>query len=51
MGLPDGGTVDVEDLMRGTRFTWTGKIQRIRLDPADLPFAIWRSPYRRARES
>ena len=21
---------------------WTGKIQRIRLDPADLPFAIWR---------
>jgi len=40
-GLPDGGTVDVADLMRGTRFTWTGKIQRVRLDPADLPFAIW----------
>ena len=40
-GLPDGGTVDVTDLMRGNRFTWTGKTQRVRLDPADLPFAIW----------
>ena len=28
--------------MRGHRFVWTGKLQRIRLDPADLPFAIWR---------
>ena len=27
------------DLMRGHRFTWHGKLQRIRLDPADLPFA------------
>jgi starch synthase (maltosyl-transferring) len=27
--------------MRGHRFVWTGKPQRIRLDPADLPFAIW----------
>ena len=34
--------VDVDDLMRGTRFVWHGKHQRIRLDPADLPFAIWR---------
>ena len=30
------------DLMRDRRFVWTGKLQRIRLDPADLPFAIWR---------
>jgi len=41
-GLPDHGTVGVEDLMRGHRFTWTGKIHRIRLDPGQLPFSIWR---------
>jgi len=41
-GLPDHGTVGVEDLMRGYRFTWTGKIHRIRLDPGQLPFSIWR---------
>jgi starch synthase (maltosyl-transferring) len=40
--LPDDGAVDVEDLMRGARFTWHGKVQRLRLDPADLPFAVWR---------
>jgi starch synthase (maltosyl-transferring) len=40
--LPDNGTVDVEDLMRGQRFMWQGKIQHLRLDPAALPFAIWR---------
>ena len=28
--------------MRDRRFVWTGKMQRVRLDPADLPFAIWR---------
>ncbi|MEO9190755.1 MAG: hypothetical protein ABI224_12280, partial [Acetobacteraceae bacterium] len=41
-GLPDDGVVAVDDLMRETRFIWRGKTQRIRLDPADLPFAIWR---------
>ena len=41
-GLPDHGTVAVEDLMRGSSFAWTGKIQRIRLDPAEMPFSIWR---------
>ncbi|HEX5327950.1 MAG TPA: alpha-1,4-glucan--maltose-1-phosphate maltosyltransferase, partial [Acetobacteraceae bacterium] len=41
-GLPDSGSVGAEDLMRGLRFIWTGKRQHIRLDPADLPFAIWR---------
>jgi starch synthase (maltosyl-transferring) len=40
--LPDDGSVEVEDLMRGTRFVWRGKVQHVRLDPADLPFAIWR---------
>ncbi|MDQ2735294.1 MAG: alpha-1,4-glucan--maltose-1-phosphate maltosyltransferase, partial [Pseudomonadota bacterium] len=41
-GLSDYQSVTVEDLMRGHRFLWHGKAQRIRLDPADLPFAIWR---------
>ncbi len=41
-GLPDHGAVAVEDLCRGHRFTWTGKMQRIRLDPFELPFSIWR---------
>jgi starch synthase (maltosyl-transferring) len=41
-GLPDDGSVSVEDLMRDARFIWTGKLQRVRLDPAELPFAIWR---------
>ena len=40
--LPDSGSVAAEDLMTGHRFTWTGKNQRLRLDPAVLPFAIWR---------
>jgi starch synthase (maltosyl-transferring) len=40
-GQPDGGALDAADLMRGHRFTWHGKIQHVRLDPADLPFAIW----------
>ncbi len=41
-GLPDSGSVMVDDLMRETRFVWHGKNQWVRLDPADLPFAIWR---------
>jgi starch synthase (maltosyl-transferring) len=41
--LPDHGTLDLEDLIGGQKFSWTGKIQRLRLDPhAGLPFAIWR---------
>jgi starch synthase (maltosyl-transferring) len=40
--LPDNGSLAAEDLMTGHRFTWTGKNQRLRLDPAALPFAIWR---------
>ena len=40
-GLPDHEALAATDLMRGQRFVWTGKNQRIRLDPADLPFAIW----------
>lgn len=40
--LPDDGSLAIEDLMRGHRFVWSGKHQQIRLDPDDLPFAIWR---------
>ena len=39
--LPDSASVEVKDLMRGDTFTWRGKLQRVRLDPAVLPFAIW----------
>jgi starch synthase (maltosyl-transferring) len=40
-GLPDNAALAATDLMRGHRFVWNGKNQRVRLDPADLPFAIW----------
>jgi starch synthase (maltosyl-transferring) len=40
-GLPDDAALAATDLMRGHRFVWSGKRQIIRLDPADLPFAIW----------
>ena len=33
---------EVEELLRGGRFTWRGPRQRIRLDPASNPCAIWR---------
>lgn len=41
-GLTDQAGIMVSDLMRDTSFSWHGKYQRIRLDPANLPFAIWR---------
>ena len=40
-GLSDDAPISVTDLMRGEKFMWFGKYQRIRLDPADLPFNIW----------
>ncbi|GGF47160.1 alpha-1,4-glucan:maltose-1-phosphate maltosyltransferase [Azorhizobium oxalatiphilum] len=42
LDLPDHASVEVEDLMTDTSFRWTGKVQHARLDPAALPFAIWR---------
>jgi starch synthase (maltosyl-transferring) len=41
LGLPDHGSVGVDDLLRDRGFVWTGKMQRVRLDPSDIPFAIW----------
>ena len=40
--LPDHGALLVHDLLHDRHFTWTGKRQRIRLDPLGLPYAIWR---------
>ena len=41
-GLSDAAAAAVEDLMTGRSFVWYRKVQHIRLDPATLPFAIWR---------
>jgi starch synthase (maltosyl-transferring) len=40
--LPDDGQLRAHDLMREFSFTWQGKYQPVRLDPAELPFCIWR---------
>ncbi len=40
-GLPDHESLAATDLMRNHGFVWRGKQQRVRLDPAELPFAIW----------
>jgi starch synthase (maltosyl-transferring) len=39
--LRDHESLAVEDLLHGHKFTWTGKIQHMRLAP-DAPYAIWR---------
>ncbi|POA58169.1 MULTISPECIES: alpha-1,4-glucan--maltose-1-phosphate maltosyltransferase [unclassified Pseudomonas] len=41
MGLPDDAATQGEDLMNGHRWTWYGKVQFMRLEPAQ-PFGIWR---------
>ncbi|KAF0866739.1 alpha-1,4-glucan--maltose-1-phosphate maltosyltransferase [Pseudomonas sp. LD120] len=41
MGLPDEAQTQGEDLMNGHRWTWYGKTQFMRLEPAQ-PFGIWR---------
>jgi starch synthase (maltosyl-transferring) len=40
-GLPDHESLAVEDLLNGYKFSWTGKVQHLRLSPAS-PYAIWR---------
>lgn len=40
-GLPDHGSVAVEDLAEGYHFHWRGKYQHIRLEP-EQPYRIWR---------
>jgi starch synthase (maltosyl-transferring) len=41
-GLPDSADIGVEDLVTGKRFTLSGKVQHMLLDPNDRPYAIWR---------
>ncbi|HEY4345417.1 MAG TPA: alpha-1,4-glucan--maltose-1-phosphate maltosyltransferase [Parvibaculum sp.] len=41
-GLGDDAALAVEDLVHETKFTLYGKNQHLRLDPADLPYAVWR---------
>ena len=41
-GLPDTASFTTYDLMRDSETVRTGKLQRLRLDPAELPFVIWR---------
>lgn len=41
-GLPDDAEVGVEDLVTGRTWRWRGKVQHLRLDPAVLPYSIWR---------
>lgn len=41
-GLPDDASIEVQDLIQGGHFTWHGKIQSLRLEPQDRPYAIWR---------
>jgi starch synthase (maltosyl-transferring) len=41
--LGDEKSLRVEDLLHpGEETVWTGKLQRVRLDPAISPYAIWR---------
>ncbi|MDB5589910.1 maltotransferase domain-containing protein [Enterovirga sp.] len=42
LGLPDHGTVEVEDLLGGHTFQLHGKSHRIALDPAERSAIIWR---------
>ncbi len=39
--IPDSATVAVTEMVRGARFTWSGKWQNIALTP-EAPFSIWR---------
>ncbi|WP_141104277.1 alpha-1,4-glucan--maltose-1-phosphate maltosyltransferase, partial [Noviherbaspirillum denitrificans] len=41
-GLPDDGTLELDDLVNNRHLTWIGKHQHVRLDPFVSPYAIWR---------
>lgn len=41
-GLSDDASIEAEDLVSGHRFTWTGKVQHMLLDPEQNPYMIWR---------
>jgi starch synthase (maltosyl-transferring) len=41
-GLGDEASIEVEDVLSGQRFSWTGKVQHVRLDPDQNPYGVWR---------
>jgi starch synthase (maltosyl-transferring) len=41
-GLPDHASIEVEDLVTESRFTWHGKMQHMQIDPQQRPYMIWR---------
>ncbi|MGR3496675.1 alpha-1,4-glucan--maltose-1-phosphate maltosyltransferase [Citreimonas sp.] len=41
-GLPDEGSIEVQDVIHGNRFTWHGKHHGLTLDPQSRPYAIWK---------
>jgi starch synthase (maltosyl-transferring) len=40
-GLPDDAEIAAFDHVTGHRFTWAGKVQKVRLTPDDRPYAVW----------
>lgn len=40
--LADDAAIEVEDLVTGERFFWTGKVQHMWLEPQEQPYRIWR---------
>jgi starch synthase (maltosyl-transferring) len=42
MGVPEGETFEVEELLSGRRHLWRGPLHRLRLDPQSNPAAIFR---------
>ncbi|HLN22983.1 MAG TPA: alpha-1,4-glucan--maltose-1-phosphate maltosyltransferase, partial [Patescibacteria group bacterium] len=42
MGVPEGETFEVEELLSGARHLWRGAVHRLRLDPHLCPAAIFR---------
>lgn len=40
--LPEGAAIHIDDLVNGNSFTLHGRHQRLRIDPANLAFTIWR---------
>ncbi|MEW5728102.1 MAG: alpha-1,4-glucan--maltose-1-phosphate maltosyltransferase, partial [Pseudomonadota bacterium] len=42
MGVPEGETFEVEELLTGARHLWRGARHKIRLDPQVNPAAIYR---------
>ena len=40
-GLADDATIEAVDLVLDRRFSWTGKVQHMWLDPNERTYMIW----------